>query len=267
MTIIWTNAVNWYKSNIGKQTYSQNPPRFDCSSSAALAFASAAGISVNGLNYSTLNLADLFAKNGLKKVYSGPTAGAKNWPGYGFALMSIGNDMSSSAGDNGHVGLITPSGDFWNTTATDWATGKLFVKDNAVQVAPWSAYTEVTRLKAHTEIWALPESAVKNNLVVDGYDGVNTWKAVQTYLNSIGYHLVVDSIPGKATISALQQAINAKLKVMKVNFNLMIDGIAGFNTWKGLQIVLGTPVDGIKSKPSQMIMAMQKALNSGKNWL
>ena len=77
----------------------------------------------------------------------------------------------------------------------------------------------------------MPESAVKN---IDGYDGVNTWKAVQAYRNSIGYHLV-------------------------------IDGIEGFNTWKGLQIVLGTPVEGIKSKPSHMIMAIQKALNSGKN--
>ena len=262
MTINWTNAVNWYKNNIGKKTYSQNPPRFDCSSSAALAFASAAGISVNGLNYSTLNLADLFAKNRLKKVYSGPTAGAKNWRGYGFALMSIGNDMSSSAGDNGHVGLITPDGSFYNTTATDWLNGKTFLKNNAVQVAPWSAYTEVTRLKAHTEIWAVPESAVKNNLVVDGYDDIATWKAVQTYLNSIGYHLVVDGIPGVNTIKALQQALNAKLKI-----NLAIDGIAGKATWSALQRLLGTPVDGIKSKPSQMIMAMQKALNSGKNWL
>lgn len=263
MTINWTNAVNWYKSNIGKKTYSQNPPRFDCSLSAALAFAAAVGISVNGLNYSTLNLADLFAKNGLKKVYSGPTAGAKNWRGYGFALMSIGSDMSSSAGDNGHVGLITPSGDFWNTTATDWRTGKLFVKNNAVQVAPWSAYTVVTRLKAHTEIWAVPTTtATTPELVVDGIDGVATWKAVQASLNKIGYKLVVDGIPGKATISALQRALNAKLRI-----NLVIDGIAGKATWSALQRLLGTPVDGIKSRPSLMIIALQKVLNTGKTWI
>ncbi|PCR98852.1 hypothetical protein RT41_GL000636 [Lactococcus fujiensis JCM 16395] len=212
------------------------------------------------MKYSTVNLADLFAKNGLKKVYSGPTAGAKNWRGYGFALMSIGSDMSSSAGDNGHVGLITPDGSFYNTTATDWLNGKTFLKNNAVQVAPWSAYTVVTRLKAHTEIWALPESTSK--LVVDGYDGIATWKAVQTYLNSIGYHLDVDGIPAVNTIKALQQALNAKLKI-----NLVIDGIAGSQTWSALQRLLGTPVDGIKSKPSQMIMAMQKALNNGKNWI
>ncbi|MQW22935.1 MULTISPECIES: peptidoglycan-binding protein [unclassified Lactococcus] len=264
----WSKAVAWYQENVGKHTYSQIYPRFDCSSSAAEAFAKAVGLSINALNYSTLNLASLFSQHGLTKVYSGTTAGAKNWRGYGFALMSIGQDMSSSGGNSGHVGLITPEGNFWNTTATDWDNGKIFVKNNAVQVAPWSSYTGVTRLKAHTEIWAVEETGnTPTQLEVDGYDGLLTWKAVQTSLNLIGYSLVVDGIPGKATISALQQSINAKLKVMKVNFNLVIDGIAGFNTWKGLQIVLGTPVDGVKSKPSQMIMALQKALNSGKNWI
>ncbi|WP_054639827.1 peptidoglycan amidohydrolase family protein [Lactococcus fujiensis] len=74
MTIIWTNAVNWYKSNIGKQTYSQKPPRFDCSSSATLAFASAVGINIDAMKYSTVNLADLFAKNGLKKSLLWPNS-------------------------------------------------------------------------------------------------------------------------------------------------------------------------------------------------
>lgn len=109
--------------------------------------------------------------------------------------------------------------------------------------------------------------APKNNLAVDGYDGAATWRAVQGYLNHIGYHLAVDGIRGAGTTKALQQAINAKLKAMRINFSLVVDGVAGSNTWKGLQMVLGTPVDGVKSSPSQMIMAMQKQLNTGTQWL
>ena len=99
-------------------------------------------------------------------------------------------------------------------------------------------------------------------IAVDGYLGTETWKAVQTFLDKIGYKLTVDGINGPATTKALQQALNAKLKI-----NLAMDGIMGQATIKALQRLFGTVQDGVISKPSPMVKAWQTAINSGKNWI
>lgn len=99
-------------------------------------------------------------------------------------------------------------------------------------------------------------------IAVDGYLGTETWKAVQTFLDKIGYKLTVDGINGPATTKALQQALNAKLKI-----NLVMDGIMGQATIKALQRLFGTVQDGVISKPSPMVKAWQNAINSGKNWI
>lgn len=106
--------------------------------------------------------------------------------------------------------------------------GAQFVKDEVIQTAPWLEYVKVTRLQAYTEIWRYPTAnntaarSSASQLTVDGIDGVQTWKSVQTYLNKIEYKLVVDGILGKNIISALQRALNTKLGT-----KLAIDGIAG----------------------------------------
>lgn len=270
MTINMNEAIAWYQANVGKHTYSMENPRFDCSYSvaAALSAAGAGGISPNA--YNTVNLPALLDKLGFQRVYSGPTLRATGVLDGDVVLMSGGNSMADSAGDNGHTGIIGTNGKFYNTTATDWMNGKKFVAGNAVQIAPWLEYIKVTRLKAHTEIWRLvndvkevnPAAVTSTKLAVDGYAGPATWKAVQLYLNRINYELVVDGIPGVNTIKSLQQALNAKLHA-----GLVIDGLFGPLTIKALQRLLGTPVDGVISKPSVMVKALQTALNSGKQWL
>lgn len=99
-------------------------------------------------------------------------------------------------------------------------------------------------------------------LSVDGSWGAATTRAIQAYLNKIGYHLSVDGSRGPATVRAIQQALNAKLKI-----NLAIDGSMGPATVKALQRLLGTTQDGVISTPSQMVKALQRVLNSGKQWL
>jgi hypothetical protein len=58
---------------------------------------------------------------------------------------------------------------------------------------------------------------------------------------------------GSRVISALQK----RLGVYR-------DGLIGPNTIRGLQRYLGTPVDGVLSKQSKAIMALQRRLNEGK---
>ena len=270
MTIDMKKAIAWYQANVGKHTYSMDPPRFDCSFSVASALVAAGAQAVNPLNYSTVTLPAYLKANGFKLAYSGATSGAGNVQFGDVILMSAGPDMASSGGAGGHTGIIGDGGIFWNTTATDWATGQTFLPGHAVQQAPWARYIQITRLKAHTEIWRLgknvkevqPAAVASTKLAVDGYAGPATWKAVQLYLNKIRYALVVDGIPGVNTIKALQQALNAK-----IHAGLVVDGSFGPLTIKALQRLLGTPVDGVISKPSAMVKALQTALNSGRQWL
>ena len=79
----------------------------------------------------------------------------------------------------------------------------------------------------------------------------------------IGYKLVADGIGGPITIKALQNALNAKLRI-----NLAVDGIMGAQTIKALQRLMGTTQDGIISRPrSQMVIALQNKINSGQVWI
>lgn len=117
---------------------------------------------------------------------------------------------------------------------------------------PWSCYLR----------WTGTSNVVAGKLDIDGSWGTATTCAVQTYLNKIGYHLAVDGSRGPTTVRAIQQALNAKLKI-----NLAIDGSMGPATTKALQRLLGTTQDGVISSPSQMVTALQQALNSGKQWI
>lgn len=116
---------------------------------------------------------------------------------------------------------------------------------------PWSCYLR----------WAGSNNS-GGKLDVDGSFGPSTTKAVQEYLNKIGYDLAVDGSRGPATVRALQQALNAKLKT-----NLAIDGSFGPATIKAMQRLMGTTQDGVISSPSQMVTELQKAINAGKQWI
>lgn len=80
----------------------------------------------------------------------------------------------------------------------------------------------------------------------DGYFGEDTEKAVENVQR--GASIAVDGLAGKNTYKALTGA------------NLKVDGYLGKNTIKALQRYFDTPVDGIISKPSVVIKALQKLL-------
>lgn len=119
---------------------------------------------------------------------------------------------------------------------------------------PWNCYLR----------WGGQDNSTptSGSLAIDGSFGPATVRAVQSYLNKIGYNLMVDGSRGPATVKAMQQALNAKLKI-----NLTIDGSFGPATVKAMQQLLGTTQDGVISTPSQMVSALQRAINSGKQWI
>ena len=206
MTINMNKAIAWYQSNVGKHTYSMENPRFDCSYSvaAALSAAGAGGISPNA--YNTVNLPALLDKLGFQRVYSGPTLRATGVLDGDVVLMSGGNSMADSAGDNGHTGIIGPNGKFYNTTATDWMNGKKFVAGNAVQIAPWMEYIKITRLKNHTEIWRLGKAVASKpagkskpaKLTVDSIFGVKSVQALEYLAGTGDDGVITDITPANA---------------------------------------------------------------------
>ena len=273
MTVNNNQVINWFANRVGKLTYSMEGSRngsdgtADCSGSVSQALIEASGVN-NGL-LSTVSLAGYIQRLGYQKVYSGPTAGADGVQDGDIILMSITDDMEGSGGTGGHVGVIHQGGNFISCTATRWADGATFVEGQAIQSAPWEQYKNVTRLKAHSELWRNGQSVQRQvqrpsgGIVVDGIWGHDTWKGIQEMLIRIGYKLVADGIGGPITIKALQRALNAKLRI-----NLDVDGIMGTQTVKALQKLMGTPQDGVISSPrSQMVIALQNKINSGQVWI
>lgn len=273
MTVNNNQVINWFTNRVGKLTYSMEGSRngsdgtADCSGSVSQALIEASGVN-NGL-LSTISLAGYLSKLGYHKVYSGTTAGVNGVQDGDIILMSIADDMAGSAGTGGHVGVIHQGCNFISCTATRWTDGATFVKGQAIQSAPWGQYKNVTRLKAHSEVWRNSQPVQRQvqrpsgGIAVDGVWGHDTWKGIQEMLIRIGYKLVADGIGGKITIKALQNALNAKLRI-----NLAVDGIMGAQTIKALQRLMGTTQDGIISRPrSQMVIALQEKINSGQVWI
>ena len=272
MTVNNNQVISWFTNRIGELTYSMEGSRngsdgtADCSGSVSQALIEASGVNEGLL--STVSLAGYLQRLGYQKVYSGPTAGADGIQDGDIILMSATDDMAGSGGSGGHVGVIHQGSNFISCTATRWTDGATFVEGQAIQSAPWEQYKNVTRLKAHSEIWrnGQPEQRPIGGIAVDGVWGHDTWKGVQEMLIRIGHNLApdgADGIGGPITIKALQRALNAKLRV-----NLDVDGIMGMQTVKALQKLMGTPQDGVISSPSsQMVIALQEKINSGQVWI
>jgi len=62
---------------------------------------------------------------------------------------------------------------------------------------------------------------------------------------------------GSTVIRALQEFLNSQ------GFSLVVDGLLGDQTIRALQSYLGTVVDGVLSRPSMVVGEMQKRLNAG----
>lgn len=115
-----------------------------------------------------------------------------------------------------------------------------------------------------------PEPSVAG-LEVDGYFGSATVKRLQECLGTTIDGVVsgqdyrdMAAIGGRPSGawqigSGGSQMVAALQKIVGANR----DGYFGPSTCKALQSYLGTAVDGVVSKPSQMVMALQRRLNNG----
>lgn len=114
-----------------------------------------------------------------------------------------------------------------------------------------------------------PKKASKSKLTVDGKWGKSTTRALQKALGT-----PVDGIISKQPRNSVSQSlyggtvqfgnggsdvIVALQRKVKVN----VDGKLGPATVRGLQRYLGTPVDGILSRPSLVVKELQRRLNAG----
>jgi peptidoglycan hydrolase-like protein with peptidoglycan-binding domain len=93
------------------------------------------------------------------------------------------------------------------------------------------------------------EPVVRDGIVVDGYMGPETIKALQGYFGTIQDGIISNP---SMLIRELQKGLGVS-----------VDGLLGPVTIKALQKHLGTMQDGIISKPSAMVKALQDRLNNG----
>ncbi|WP_203663563.1 N-acetylmuramoyl-L-alanine amidase [Lacticaseibacillus sp. 53-4] len=118
------------------------------------------------------------------------------------------------------------------------------------------------------------QSAPAAKLAVDGYWGVQLTKAMQKLYGTTqdgvvssqynwknagltsGWQFVLQAsaVKGSLLIAAIQRALGVKA-----------DGKLGPETIKAMQRKAGTPVDGVISAKSQLVMYMQRCANIGKN--
>ncbi|MCC3356877.1 N-acetylmuramoyl-L-alanine amidase [Bacillus sp. REN16] len=94
-----------------------------------------------------------------------------------------------------------------------------------------------------------PVKPPKENLVVDGYLGPKTIRALQRYFGT-----PVDGFLSKPSLV---------IKALQKWLGVSQDGYLGPITITALQKRLGTPVDGVISKPSLVIRELQRRLNKG----
>lgn len=109
----------------------------------------------------------------------------------------------------------------------------------------------------------------KAGLTVDGVWGEATTKALQRYLGTKADGVISSQGAYGFPIGGLQEVHNPKgsqcVAALQKLLGVKADGLLGPNTVKALQRHLHTTADGVISRPtSQMVVALQKALNAGR---
>lgn len=130
--------------------------------------------------------------------------------------------------------------------------------DNAKAMADanvgYTVYDEVSNAvytsKPSVVVKPIPKPAPKVNLVVDGYLGALTIKALQRYFGT-----PVDGVISRPSL--VIRKLQALLGVTQ-------DGYLGTITIKAMQKRFGTYQDGVISRPSLVIRELQRRLNRGK---
>lgn len=144
--------VGWFFDNRGKLTYSMYGSRngadgtADCSGAVTQAIYSAGGKAYNYL-YSTVTIGAYLAVNGFERI-----AVNQDWEAeFGdVVLLSWGNDMSTSGGAGGHIGVMDSATNF--ISVDYWTGGQA---KTAVSEHNWNDYynTEVSNGLQYIEVW------------------------------------------------------------------------------------------------------------------
>ncbi|MGP4041887.1 M23 family metallopeptidase [Gracilibacillus sp. D59] len=111
-------------------------------------------------------------------------------------------------------------------------------------------------------------SSRKTDLVVDGYWGTRTTRALQEALGTVEDGVISDQFRNAVTekiVSGITFGRGGSLviRALQKKINCNADGYLGPNTVSGLQNYLNTPIDGKVSKPSLMVSELQKRLCKG----
>lgn len=142
-------TIAWFDDRKGELTYSMYGSRngsdgtADCSGSITQAVRDAGGVPYDYL-YSTVTLAGYFEKNGYKRISVNQDWDAEAGD---IILMSWGNDMSTSGGAGGHVGVMKDAIKF---ISVDYWTGG--TRGTAVSEHIWNDYYAV-QYPNYIEVW------------------------------------------------------------------------------------------------------------------
>ena len=125
------------------------------------------------------------------------------------------DNSAPSQSDKIPAASLIIDGDCGSKTCTEWQT-QLGCQVDGEITGQWNGNRQYTHAASCITNWSnVGESdcvmAIQNKLGIDadGYWGHDTSAAIQTFLNSLGYNLIVDSDFGTKTASALQQSLNA----------------------------------------------------------
>lgn len=156
---------------------------------------------------------------------------------------------------------LEPNGLTWNQ----------FINDVQAYYNAWEgeAKVEAKPDKPASPSKSKPSSVKKgDNLVVDGYWGRDTTRALQKALGTV----VDGEIWGQVRNAVTKQITGGvkygkggspMVKKLQQKVNSKADGIIGANTISALQNFLNTPRDGELWKPSTMVKELQRRLNAG----
>lgn len=113
-------------------------------------------------------------------------------------------------------------------------------------------------------VWGRDTTAKAQTILGTKADGVisnqtRAWKAGSPGLTA-GWDWTGEESDGGSTFIAKHQALLKRRKLYRGK----LDGKVGPQYFRALQEDLDTPVDGVVSRPSRMVVALQKRLNSGR---
>lgn len=258
--------IKWMTDREGKVTYSMTsrmgPKSYDCSSSVFFAMA-AGGYLPSG---SMGNTETLFGMSGTKLQQISRSEAKRG-------DIFIAGTPGASHGSEGHTGIFLSNKSFihcsyyWNGIHTDSHDSYMSTR------LTHHFYRIVASGNADVNT---DNSAQMIKLAIDGQWGPLVTLRLQEYHNTTKDKIVSHqykeacnanlysaqfdtTLIGSDLIRAIQRGLKAKGYYFGV-----VDGLCGKNTIKAMQKALGTTQDGIISPTSEMVRALQRALNNNK---